>query len=298
MTLLKTLLRSVQALHRVVKILEPWGILLAVFGFVFTLWAFQVDRADREEDRINRAIGQFADGIGRIDALQVLLRNDVALRSLRAKEAYLPGANLSDTILSDADLSGANLSSANLSGAILLGANLSDANLLAANLSDAELSGANLSDTILLGASLSDANLLAAELSDAELSGANLSDANLLAANLSDAELSDANLSGANLFKANFSGATLFRTNLSGANLSSANLSGAILLGASLSDANFFATYNGAPTAAYIVEMRDFEEAMFCSTTAPDGSLCNRDCDEGSTACPWLEALALEGARP
>ena len=35
--------------HPVAKALEPWGILLAVGGFIFTIWTFQVERADRED---------------------------------------------------------------------------------------------------------------------------------------------------------------------------------------------------------------------------------------------------------
>ena len=98
--------QGARGLHRLVKELEPWGILLAVFGFGFTIWTFQVERADREEDRINRAIGQFADGIGRIDAWQVLRRSNVDLRSLRAPNAFLPDADLSGTNLSDAIMFG------------------------------------------------------------------------------------------------------------------------------------------------------------------------------------------------
>jgi hypothetical protein len=78
------------AAHPYVKEAEPWGIWLAVIGFGFTIWSFQIERADREEDRINRAISLFGDGLGRIDALSVLLRNDVSLEAFKAPKAFLP----------------------------------------------------------------------------------------------------------------------------------------------------------------------------------------------------------------
>ena len=194
------------AVHRGVRELEPWGILLAVLGLGFTLWSFQIERANREEDRINRAISQFGSGIGRIDALAVLLRNAVDLRALKASNAFLPGAPLIGADLEFADFSDANL----------IDANLSNANLTGVTFRDAYLSGADFSKAILLGADLRDTNLSGADFSDAYLVDANLSGTNLHEADLSGAILGGANLSGADLSgtyylgKADFFGAERF----------------------------------------------------------------------------------------
>lgn len=162
-------------LHALVTLLEPWGIMLAVLGFGFTLWAFAVERADREEDRINRALSNFASGIGRADALAVLVRNNVDLQSLKAPQAYLPGANLFDFNLLGADLSGANLEDADLRNATLIEADLRDANLNRADLNNALLIGADLRGANLIGADLGGAYLIGANLSGALLKGARLS---------------------------------------------------------------------------------------------------------------------------
>lgn len=69
-------------MHRFLKLVEPWGVGLSVIALALALFQFGVDRNDREEDRVNRALSQFYDGIGRLDALNVLVRNDVDLRQL------------------------------------------------------------------------------------------------------------------------------------------------------------------------------------------------------------------------
>lgn len=132
-----------------------------------------------------------------------------------------------------------NLISANLSGALLSGAFLSGA----------DLSEVNLSGTILSGADLSGVNLTRGFLSGAFLSGADLSGAFLNEADLSGADLSGAFLSGADLVEANLRGAFLSGADLRGAFLNEADLSGALL-----------------------------ENAKFCRTTMPDGTVNNRDC--------------------
>ena len=253
--------KSIRFIHRAVKTLEPWGILLAVAGLSFSLWTFQIEKAAREEDRINRAIGQFADGIGRIDALRILLRNDVDLRSFKADDAYLPQANLSGEILFRAHLSQADLSGADLSGAKLSRADLSGADLPGADLSGADLPGADLS-----GADLPGANLSGADLSGADLSGAKLSSVKLFLVDLSGAKLSTTHL-----LRRNLSQAQLSRAKLSGADLSGANLSGADLSGADISRGGFFAA------------------GWICTTTAPDETTCNRDCLGHDTSCSWLD---------
>lgn len=67
------------------------------------------------------------------------------------------------------------------------------------------------------------------------------------------------------------SGANLAGADLSGANLSYSDLSGADLARANLWSANLF----GADT-----EGADFADAIYCSTTMPDGSINNANCPE------------------
>lgn len=269
--------RFLQSIHRIVKALEPWGILLAVVGIGFTVWSFQVERVDREEDRINRAIGQFADGIGRIDALQILLRNDVNIQALQAERAFLPGANLS----------GADLRRANLRGSILPGADLRGANLIGASLSSANLSEASLSSANFSGVDLSRANLWGANLSEAVLQLANLSGADLSNANLSGADLLEANLSRASLSRTDFEGADVQLANFSKANLSAANLRGTDLSGASLSRNSFAESASFKRPAGPV-----------CELTAPDGSICYRYCRGTNTSCPWLNKAREDAPLP
>jgi len=106
---------------------EPWGVALAVVGILVTGWQFFLDRQDREEDRINRSVSQFSDGIGRTSALSILLRNDVDLRYLNASSAYLPNASLSNLDLTGVDFTGAFLEGASFENSILDKANFKNA---------------------------------------------------------------------------------------------------------------------------------------------------------------------------
>lgn len=172
-------------MHRVVKALEPWGILLAVIGLGFSLWAFEIDREDRredrknrEEDRVNRALAQFANGFGRAEAWSVLQRNSVDVSGLRARAAHLPGEDLSAL-----DLSHADFESAQLRGAQFQMSDLTDTIFVNARMSDAELHGSVINRTDFCRADLSGINF-----AEAELIGANFYLANLANTDLTDIE--------------------------------------------------------------------------------------------------------------
>jgi hypothetical protein len=148
-------------------------------------------------------------------------------------------------ILAAAPFSKAYLVDMKLPGVVLWEADLSGARLGSADLKNkailnkANLSGADLKFAELNGAVLDEANLSNANLRDANLNGATLIYANLNGVNLYDAELLDADLRDANLRDADLRDASLRRANMTGANL---------------------------------------ENAKFCETIMPDGTVNNRDC--------------------
>lgn len=114
---------------------------------------------------------------------------DCDLSGVSMKEAYLPGAILTNSDLTDAKLIEANLNGANLSSATLVGADLSRASIKYSVLTGTDLRGAQLAETKLTGANLEGANLSGAVLTGAELRGARLSQAQLSGANLERANL-------------------------------------------------------------------------------------------------------------
>lgn len=140
------------------------------------------------------AAAKVSTSYARIQALQDLNQDGVALKGI-----HLPGAHLQEI---------------NLPGVILTCADLSYADLVKANFADANLSHANLSHANLIDADLRGANLMDADLSHAILGITNLSFANLMDADLVDANLMDADLSHADLKGATFTNADLSCTDL------------------------------------------------------------------------------------
>ncbi len=224
---IKRILNFVGPMHRSIKVVGHYAIILAVVAFYW-------DWGDRETDRAVRRVTMLATivqvaGTARdretpnpvVPILETLAREKMDLSSLP-----LPKANLSGAKLNGANLVGANLREAKLFEAKLIGADLSEADLNTADLRQADLSNANLRGADLITANLSNANL-----SEADLSGAYLMVAVLFGASLSGADLSGADLSGATLTLASLSGADLSLADLIRANLSLASLSGADLSG-------------------------------------------------------------------
>ena len=239
------------AAEGIIKRLEPFGILLAAMGLVVSIIAFQIDYRDRTVERKFRAweIASAAgpSSGGKIDAVELLLRNGNDISGAQIAGSHwilrdLSGANLNRTNLSNAmlnktDFRRADLSRANLSGADLSGADLRKALLAETNLSKAFLGAARIGSAF-----LANANLSKADLSYAFLSRANLTEADLSGAILEGAKLSMAILSGANLSHANLAGADLQNANLDGSDLSGADLSAAKLDGVYLFAANLSGT--------------------------------------------------------
>ncbi|HTW48697.1 MAG TPA: pentapeptide repeat-containing protein [Acidobacteriaceae bacterium] len=122
---------------------------------------------------INTAQGKGGSG-GRIDALEELNADHVALTGVDVSSAFLQGirlagARLARSSFGAADLRDSDLHAADLTWAGLHFANLRDSNLQRvvfdhADLSDADLSGSDLAGSRLDGANLSDADLHGADL--------------------------------------------------------------------------------------------------------------------------------------
>jgi len=117
---------------------------------------------------INTAAGKGGNG-GRIDALQELNHDRVALIGVEVTNAYLAGVRLEK-----AEARRANFSSSDLRRASFKRANLDDAdfqwaNLRGADLRECDLAGSGLDDADLVGANLAGANLAQVSLDRADL---------------------------------------------------------------------------------------------------------------------------------
>lgn len=244
--------RSIQAFA---KNLEPWGILLAVIGLGITLWTFKIEREDREEDRINRAISQFSERIGRIDALNVLIRNKVDLRYLVAPQAFIAGANLSGL-----DLTGANFESA-------------------------IMDEVSFSKTILKKINFQHSSLENSKFVESKLVEISFKDANLVSANFSSAFFESVVIEYTSLHDTNFLNAHFMKTNFDNLLISSSNFSDA-----SFYDVNFtdvvFEDVNFSGSNFQVVE--SLSGTTFCRVIMPDSSRCDLHCSIPGE-CSWLE---------
>jgi pentapeptide repeat protein len=122
---------------------------------------------------INTAQGKGGSG-GRIDALQELNADGVALIGVDVSTAYLQGVDLSRADLTRAnfnavDARNSNLRSVDLTAADLRSANFRESNLQNARLIDTDLTGADLNSATLVGADLTRANLDNVDLRNTDL---------------------------------------------------------------------------------------------------------------------------------
>jgi len=122
---------------------------------------------------INTAQGKGGSG-GRIEALQELNADKVALVGVDASASFLQGIHLERANLVRSDFSAADLRGSAFQYADLAFGDLHSANLRGADLVHADFSNANLSDTDLVGSNLAGARLDNADLSSADLRKANL----------------------------------------------------------------------------------------------------------------------------
>jgi len=122
---------------------------------------------------INTAQGKGGSG-GRIDALQELNIDGVALIGVDVSSAYLQGINLAGASLTRSDFNAVDARNSDFQSA-----DLSGSNLRSANLRNSDLQKTQLTDADLTGADLNAANLGGADLSGATLDNADLRNTNL-----------------------------------------------------------------------------------------------------------------------
>jgi hypothetical protein len=158
------------------EVLEYCGTLSLLVGVIF-YFAGAKDRLEQKHYQawqvINTAQGKGGSG-GRIDALQELDADGVALTGVDLHDAFLqnlklPSANLVRANLASADMRGANLHNANLHEADLESTNLRSADLGAAQLTDADMT-----DVDFNGGDLSGSDLAKSILDEADLRNTNL----------------------------------------------------------------------------------------------------------------------------
>ena len=160
------------------EVLEYCGTLSILVGVIF-YFAGAHDRREQKHFQawqvINTAQGKGGSG-GRIDALQDLNADRVALVGVDLTDAFLqyvklPDANLQRTTLNSADMRGANFRAADLRWAAVVFANLRGADLLNAHLNAADFTNADLNGADLRGADFGQAVLDQADLRNAGLDG-------------------------------------------------------------------------------------------------------------------------------
>ena len=173
-------IECVKFFHRMVKIIEPWGILIAVIALIVALIQFNTDRLVREailiglvSDRLeatrelqhSKAKGKVArlnTGQGRMLQIMASLDDgdltDMDLGELYLRRTQLPHANLTGVDLSCSDLTNANLIEADLTGADLTSATLFKTKIAGTIFNSADLYGASLNRiTSVSGVDFSDA---------------------------------------------------------------------------------------------------------------------------------------------
>lgn len=175
------------------EVLEYVGT-LSIFFAVVSYFAESGDRIKQKHYQawqvINTAQGKGGSG-GRVDALEQLDEDGVAL----------VGVDLGDAFLQGVDLRGANLSRSNFSSADVRGGNFRDARLEYANLASANVRNGSFQNADLRNATLQDADLQGADLGSADLEGADLSKADLRNTDLRNIKWTKiANLKLANIF--------------------------------------------------------------------------------------------------
>jgi hypothetical protein len=158
------------------EVLEYVGT-LSIFFAVVSYFAESGDRTKQKHYQawqvINTAQGKGGAG-GRIDALEELNKDGVALEGVDVSDAFLQGLDLNDGDLGRSNFSSADIRGGNFKGARMEFANLASANIRNGNFEKTDLRNATLQDADLQGANLGDADLAGVDLSKADLRNADL----------------------------------------------------------------------------------------------------------------------------
>ena len=218
-----------------------------------------------------------------LDVLFKKSRNVFSGMDADMKNAYLVGANLSNTELQRADFRDANVSAANFERADVAAANFERANVSAANFGEANAPDAFFRHANVSAAKFGSANVSAAFFGNANVSAANFGGANVSAAffggaNVSEAKFWSANVSATDFIMANVSEANFENANVSKADFEKADMSAAKFWEANVSEANFEeADVSKANFWKANVSAADFECADVSAATFDQADLRNVD---------------------
>lgn len=178
---------------RLIEVLEYMGslsILVAVFFYFHDADNRVMQRHYQAWQVINTAQGKGGSG-GRIEALQELNNDGVALVGVNVSGAFLQGVHLGKARLLRSDFSAADVRNSDFKAA-----DLQDANLHSANFRQSAFQRASLA-----GAQIDDADLQGADLSGADLSGAILDNTDLRLVKLDQAKWNNIqSIKGANVY--------------------------------------------------------------------------------------------------
>jgi hypothetical protein len=235
------------------NVLTPWrltleivGIIVGIIGGVLGFISFYQSMQNRVEDSINNAWNSISTAKEQNTGNIGLVRHLEKLASMNS-----------------------DMSQIRLPGAYLASINLSGARLWKADLHEAKLQKANLRLTGLRGANLHKSNLILAQLASTDLSEADLREANLFGTDLRETDLSKANLQGADLSGSDLRGATLVGADLTNANITFSRL-----------PENYANDWHSGKITDLNTKSIDLRSAKLCLTKMPDGSECNRDCED------------------
>ena len=305
-------------LQRIVKSLEPWGIVLAVVGLFITMIALMIDVEGRQADKTLRAWAIVTSATRQSAALErlgkVVSNEEITVGSgIKAAMEYLneekparlcaptwmmrvlTAGHTHDCIFPEKKrtvfwglhLPHAGLMSIDLADAVLVSANLEKAELSGAKLNRARMQNSNLENTVLRGADIRNTKF-----SRAKMHKTNLSKANGIGSVFQDAQLASSILTRGSFQNANFQGANLAevvadRANFRGSNLREANLDRASLLGAIIENAEMIgATFVGA----------NLQKAKVQGANLSDAKLRNSNLSEANFRDANLTGASLQGA--
>ena len=164
------------------------ALIVALGAFAITYIKFNEDKLKYDEDKISNQLKYDEDRIakawdtltkmagkksngGQINAIQILVKNEVPLDKIDLQDTYLEGANLKGALLRGANMKSVNLTSANLQNADLSGANFDGAYLYGSNLGGTIFDGASFKSTYLAFAKVDIGIILASSLRNADLTG-------------------------------------------------------------------------------------------------------------------------------
>jgi hypothetical protein len=159
----------------VLDYLETFSVLIAVIFYFSESGARVKQRHYQAWQVVNTSQGKGGSG-GRIEALQELNADRVALVGVDVSGAFLQGIRLEKARLRRANFSAVDAREGRFQGAELTDADLRSANFRGGNFSQATLQGANLDESDLTRADLTGAELAGVSLADADLTNAELRD--------------------------------------------------------------------------------------------------------------------------